>query len=83
MDVLFHITQGEQAHVGEVKVTGFLGPYFAQVQKIAHLDRGDRITVARVSGVVSTAAQEIPEAESGVIPGFDCGAEIPGGEPMP
>jgi outer membrane protein insertion porin family len=52
VDVLFHLTQGEQAHVGEVTVTGSSGLTSAQVQKIAHLDRGDRITVARVSGAL-------------------------------
>ena len=52
MDVLFHITQGEQAHVGEVMVTGSSGLTTAEVQKIAHLNGGDRITVARVSGAL-------------------------------
>ena len=49
-DILFHITRGEQAHVGEVKVTGASGLSPVVVQGIAHLDRGDRVTVARVSG---------------------------------
>ena len=52
VDVLFHITQGEQAHVGEVLVTGSSGLTPAEVQKIAHLNGGDRITVARVSGAL-------------------------------
>ena len=39
VDVLFHITRGEQAHVGEVMVTGSSGLTSAQVQKIAHLNR--------------------------------------------
>ncbi len=50
VDILFHITRGEQAHVGEVKVTGTSGLSSGEIQKIAHLDGGDRITVARVSG---------------------------------
>jgi outer membrane protein assembly complex protein YaeT len=50
VDILFHITQGEQAHVGAVKVTGTSSLSPAEVQKIAHLNPGDRITVARVSG---------------------------------
>ncbi len=50
VDILFHITRGEQAHVGEVKVTGTSGLSSYEVQRIAHLNRGDKITVARVSG---------------------------------
>ena len=49
-NILFHITQGEQAHVGTVKVTGTSSLAPLEVQKIAHLTPGDRITVARVSG---------------------------------
>ena len=50
VDVLFHITRGEQAHVGEVKVTGSSSLSSGDVQSISHLSRGDRITVARVGG---------------------------------
>ncbi len=50
VDILFHITRGEQAHVGDVKVNGTSGLSSAEVQKIAHLNPGARITVARVSG---------------------------------
>ena len=50
VDILFHITAGPQAHVGEVKVTGTSGLSVAEVQQIAHMTPGDRITAARVSG---------------------------------
>ncbi|MGA2743716.1 MAG: POTRA domain-containing protein [Candidatus Sulfotelmatobacter sp.] len=50
VDILFHIVRGEQAHVGEVKVTGTSSLSSAEVQKIAHMNPGDRITSARVSG---------------------------------
>jgi outer membrane protein assembly complex protein YaeT len=50
VDILFHITRGEQAHVGEVKVTGTSGLAPGEVQSIAHLNPGDRVTVARVGG---------------------------------
>lgn len=50
VDILFHVTRGEQSHVGEVKVTGSSGLSAADVQRIAHLNPGDRVTVARVSG---------------------------------
>ncbi len=48
VDVLFHVTPGAQAHVGEVKVTGSSGLSVGEVESIAHMDRGDRLTSARV-----------------------------------
>ena len=50
VDILFHIAAGEPAKVGEVKVTGTSNLSSAEVQHIAHLSRGDRLTAARVSG---------------------------------
>ncbi len=49
IDVLIHISSGSQAHVGEVKVTGTSGLSSGQVQMIAHMNPGDRLTAARVS----------------------------------
>lgn len=49
VDILFHITPGAQAHVGEVKVSGTSGLSSGEVQSIAHMDRGDRVTAAGVS----------------------------------
>jgi len=49
VDILFHITPGAQAHVGEVKVTGTSGLSSGDVQSIAHLNRGDRVTAALVN----------------------------------
>jgi outer membrane protein assembly complex protein YaeT len=49
VNLLFHITPGEPAHVGEVKVTGTSGLSDVQVEKIAHLDHGDRMTASRVT----------------------------------
>lgn len=48
-NVLFHVTPGSQAHVGEVKVTGTSNLSVGQVQDIAHMDPGDRLTASRVS----------------------------------
>jgi len=50
VDILFHITAGVQAHVGEVKASGASGLSSGEVQSIAHMTRGDRVTAARVSG---------------------------------
>jgi outer membrane protein insertion porin family len=49
VSLLFHVTAGEPAHVGEVKVTGNSQLSPGQVQNIAHLDSGDRVTAARVT----------------------------------
>jgi len=47
--ILFHVTAGAQAHVGEVKVTGTSTLTPATVQNIAGMNPGDRLTAARVS----------------------------------
>lgn len=49
VDVIFHIIPGSQAHVGEVRVTGTSTNSAIEVQGIAHMNRGDRITGVRVS----------------------------------
>ena len=49
VNLIFHISPGEPAHVGEVKVRGNAGLTAAQVQDIAHMDSGDRVTSSRVS----------------------------------
>ena len=48
-DLLFHVTPFQPAHVGEVLVTGTSGLSPGEIQSIAHMDRGDRITSTRVS----------------------------------
>jgi outer membrane protein insertion porin family len=50
VDILFHLTPGEPAHVGVVKVTGTSSLSTDEVQSIAHLQPGDRLTAARVTG---------------------------------
>jgi outer membrane protein assembly complex protein YaeT len=49
VNILFHITPGEPAHIGEVKVTGHLAFSQGQVQDIAKMHPGDRVTAARVT----------------------------------
>jgi outer membrane protein insertion porin family len=48
-DVLFHLDPGPQAHVGEVNVTGTSTLSSGQMQGLAHIRRGDRLTAVRVS----------------------------------
>ena len=49
-DILVHISPGAQAHVGEVKVTGSSNFTVPEVQQIAHMNSGDRVTASRVRG---------------------------------
>jgi len=49
VDILFHVDVGPPAHVGEVKVTGTSNLPSYTVQRIAHLNTGDRITSAKVT----------------------------------
>lgn len=49
VNLIFHISPGEPAHVGEVKVKGNASLTAAQVQDIAHMDSGNRVTASRVS----------------------------------
>ena len=49
-DILFHVTPGSQAHVGEVKLTGTSNLTLEEVKQIAHMQPGDRVTASRVSG---------------------------------
>lgn len=50
VSLLFHITAGEPAHVGSVKVTGTSGLSEIEVADIAHMNQGDRVTASRVTG---------------------------------
>jgi outer membrane protein assembly complex protein YaeT len=49
ISILFHITSGEPAHVGEVKLAGHSRFSLAEVQDIARMHPGDRITANRVT----------------------------------
>lgn len=49
VDILFHITAAAPAHVGEVKVTGSSNLSPDDVETIAHMNPGDRVTASRVS----------------------------------
>jgi outer membrane protein assembly complex protein YaeT len=49
VNILFHITAKEPAHVGEVKISGHSTLSEAQIEDIAHMHPGDRVTAARVT----------------------------------
>ncbi|MFZ0814616.1 MAG: POTRA domain-containing protein [Candidatus Sulfotelmatobacter sp.] len=49
VNILFHVTAGEPAHIGEVKVSGHIAFSQAQFEDIAKMHPGDRITAARIT----------------------------------
>jgi outer membrane protein insertion porin family len=49
VNILFHITPGEPAHIGEVKITGHTAFPQAQFEDIAKMHPGDRVTAARIT----------------------------------
>ena len=49
VNVLFHITPGEPAHIGEVNATGHSAFSQQQLQDIAKMHSGDRVTAARIT----------------------------------
>jgi outer membrane protein assembly complex protein YaeT len=52
VNILFHITAKEPAHVGEVKLTGHAPLSQIQVQDIARMHPGDRVTAARITNAL-------------------------------
>jgi outer membrane protein insertion porin family len=49
VNILFHISAGEPAHIGEVKLTGHASFSESQLQDIAKMHPGDRLTAARIT----------------------------------
>jgi len=49
VNILFHITAGEPAHVGEVKLTGHATLSQSQLQDIARMHPGDLVAAARIT----------------------------------
>ena len=49
VDVLFHADAGAQAHIGQVAVTGTSNLSSFQVQQIAKVNSGDRVTASRIT----------------------------------
>ncbi|MGA6982683.1 MAG: POTRA domain-containing protein [Candidatus Sulfotelmatobacter sp.] len=49
VDIYFHVKSGEPAHIGEVKITGHSTWSDGQLQDIAKMHPGDRVTAARIT----------------------------------
>jgi len=49
VNIRFHISSGPQAHVGDVKVSGTSGLSAGEVQRITHMEPGNRVAASLVS----------------------------------
>jgi len=52
VNILFHITAGEPAHIGEVHLSGHSALSQGQLQDSARMHPGDRVTAARVTNAL-------------------------------
>ena len=52
MDIIFPVSAGTPASVGEVDIKGNAGYYKGQIEDMAHLHPGDRVTSDRISGAL-------------------------------
>ncbi|MFY9978662.1 MAG: POTRA domain-containing protein [Candidatus Sulfotelmatobacter sp.] len=62
-DVLFHIAPGEPAHVGDVNVAA--NPAFSrdQVEQIARMHTGDRVTAARINNSLQRLRKKLQKQQ--------------------
>ncbi|MGC1975648.1 MAG: POTRA domain-containing protein, partial [Candidatus Sulfotelmatobacter sp.] len=63
VNVLVHISAGEPAHVGEVKLTGHATFTQGQVEDIARMHPGDRITAARITNSLQRLRRKFQKQE--------------------
>ena len=63
VNILFHITPGEPAHVGEVKVTGHSAFSEGQLQDIAKMHPGDRVTAARITNSLQRLRKKLQKQQ--------------------
>jgi outer membrane protein insertion porin family len=63
VNILFHITAGEPAHVGDVKVTGHSSYSQGQIQDIARMHPGDRVTAARVTNSLQRLRKKLQKQQ--------------------
>jgi outer membrane protein insertion porin family len=63
VNILFHITPGEPAHIGEVRVTGHSAFSQGQVQDIASMHPGDGVTAARVTNSLQRLRKKLQKQQ--------------------
>ncbi|HXO33899.1 MAG TPA: POTRA domain-containing protein [Candidatus Acidoferrales bacterium] len=63
VSILFHITAREPAHVGEVKVSGHASFSQGQVQDLARLHPGERVTAARITNALQHLRKKLQKQQ--------------------
>ena len=63
VDILFHISAKEAAHIGEVKLTGHSAISQGQFQDIARMHPGDRITAARITNALQRLRKKLQKQQ--------------------
>jgi outer membrane protein insertion porin family len=63
VSILFHITAREPAHVGEVKVSGHPSFSQGQVQDLARLHPGERVTAARITNALQHLRKKLQKQQ--------------------
>jgi outer membrane protein assembly complex protein YaeT len=62
VNILFHIATREPAHIGEVKISGHAFSE-SQVQDIARMHRGDRVTAARITNALQRLRKKLQKQQ--------------------
>ena len=77
INILFHITTGEPAHVGQVEVAGHSAFSPAQIQEIARMRPGDRVTAARITNSLQRLRKKFQKQQRVLGQVSICRPEIP------
>jgi outer membrane protein insertion porin family len=63
VNILFHVSAGEPAHIGTVSVTGHSLYSDAQIQDIARMHPGERVTAARVTNSLQRLRKKLQKQQ--------------------
>jgi len=63
VNVLFHIAAGDPAHIGEVTVTGHSAFSQIQIEDIAAMHRGERVTAARITNSLQRLRKKLQKQQ--------------------
>jgi outer membrane protein assembly complex protein YaeT len=63
VNILFHITAKDSAHIGEVNLTGHSAFSQSQLQDIARMHSGDRVTAARITNALQRLRKKLQKQQ--------------------
>jgi outer membrane protein insertion porin family len=63
VNILFHITANSPAHIGEVKLAGHSAFSQSQIQDIAKMHPGDRVTAARITNALQHLRKKLQKQQ--------------------